>query len=114
MKAVQLYLLALILEFHLFLYLLATRVLLVRCGGSIQRRGRSFGRTGAGVGHDGEPTGGEEDVKGDEAQVFGDGGRVRGSGDAVVAGAALLLDLDDANAGAVAAKAAVLARPAVA
>lgn len=39
---------------------------------------------------------------------------MRGSGDAVVAGAALLLDLDDANAGAVAAKAAVLARPAVA
>lgn len=39
---------------------------------------------------------------------------MRRSHDAVVAGAAVLLDLDDSNASAVAAKAAVLARPAVA
>lgn len=39
---------------------------------------------------------------------------MRRSCDAVVAGAALLLDLDDSNASAVAAKAAVLARPTVA
>ena len=62
----------------------------------------------AGVGHERQLAGGEEDVKGDEAEVLGDGGLVRGPGQAVVAGAALLLDLHDADAGAVASETAVL------
>lgn len=69
--------------------------------------------TGASVGHDRESASGEKDVKGDKTEVLGDGGLVGGPSNAVVAGTALLLYLDNANPSAVAAEAAVLTGPTV-
>lgn len=80
----------------------------VTSGGGGVGGGRRFGHAGRGVGHERDAAGGEEDVEGDEAEVLGDGGLARGPGQTVVAGAALLLDLHNAQAGAVTAKAAVL------
>lgn len=76
--------------------------------GSAVRRGAD-----GGIGHEGDAAGSKEDIEGDEAEVLYYGGLARRPGDAVVAGAALLLDLHDADVGAVTAKAAVLG-PAVA
>lgn len=67
----------------------------------------------ASVGHDRQPASGEKDVKRDEVEVFGNGGLVGGPSKAMMAGSALLLYLDNANTSTVAAKAAVLPRPAM-
>lgn len=88
-------------------------LLLLRGAGGLQHWLQSLWRTGACIGHDGQSTGGQEDIKRDEVQVLGDGGLVGRSGDAVVAGPALLLYLDDADASTVAAKATVLPGAAV-
>lgn len=92
---------------------LIPRLLLLGCAGGVRRWGKGLWGTGASVGHDRQPTRCEKDVERDEAEVLGDGGLVGGPGDAVVAGPALLLYLDDADASAVAAEAAVLPGPAV-
>lgn len=95
-----------------FVYLLAGLLLLRRTGG-VWWWGKGLWGTRASVGHDRQPASGEEDVERDEAEVFGDSWLVGGPGDAVVAGPTLLLYLDNPNASAVAAKAAVLPCPAV-
>lgn len=88
-------------------------LLLLGCAGGVRGWGKGLWGTGAGIGHDRQPTSGEEDIKRDEAEVLGDGGLVGRPRDAVVAGPALLLYLDDANMSTVASKAAVLPCPTV-
>lgn len=95
-----------------FVYLIP-RLLLLWCAGGVRRGGEGLWGAGASVGHDRQLTGGEEDVEGDEAKILDDGGLVGWSGEAVVAGPTLLLYLDNADVGAVAAKATVLPRSAV-
>lgn len=95
-----------------FVYLIP-RLLLLRSAGGVRRWGKGLWGTGAGIGHDRQPTSGEKNVKRDEAEVLSDGGLVGGPSDAVVAGPTLLLYLDNANASAVAAEAAVLPSPTV-
>lgn len=97
---------------RLSVHLIPGLLLLGRAGG-VRRWGKGLWGTRASIGHDRQPTSGEKDVERDEAQVLGDGGLVGGPSDAVVAGPTLLLYLDDANASAVAAKAAVLPCPAM-
>lgn len=98
---------------RLFVYLIPM-LLLLRCAGGVRQWGKGLWGTGASIGHDRQPTSGEKNVERDEAEVLGDGGLVGGPSDAVVAGPTLLLYLDNANASAVAAEAAVLPSPAVA
>lgn len=97
---------------RLFVYLIPM-LLLLRCAGGVRRWGKGLWGTGASIGHDRQPTSGEKNVERDEAEVLGDGGLVGGPSDTVVAGPTLLLYLDNANASAVTAEAAVLPSPAV-
>lgn len=96
-----------------FVYLIP-RLLLLQCaGGVVWRWGKTLWGTGAGIGHDRQPTSCEKDVERNEVEVLGDSRLVGGPRNAVVAGPALLFYLDNADASAVAAKAAVLPSPAV-
>lgn len=95
-------------------YYLVPRLLLLWCAVGVWRWGQGLRGAGASIGHDGQFTSGEKDVKRDEVEVLGNGGLVGRPSDAVVAGPALLLYLDNADASAVAAKAAVLPSPTVA
>lgn len=97
--------------FPIWFYLLAS--LLLRCAGDVWRWVKGLWWTGAGISHDWQPAGSQKNVKRDKAEVLGDAGLVGRPGNAVMAGATLLLDLDDPDSCAVTAKPAVLPGAAV-
>lgn len=99
------------LAFLIWFYLLAC--LLLRCAGDVWRWVKGLRWTGAGISHNWQPARSQKNVKRDKAEVLGDAGLVGRPGDAVVAGPALLLDLDDPDSCAVTAEPAVLPGAAV-
>lgn len=81
---------------------------LLRCFGGVWWWRKGFWGTRASIGHDSEPASSKKDVKRDEAKILGDCGFLGWSSNTVMTGPTLLLNLDDANMCAVAAKATVL------